>query len=76
MYDILQQTDNWDTGEFQVKFQDTIKFKSDRTCLALQQKFKRWLSSVSAQGMGGKEIGLIAVNKRSWKNNAGTHKNV
>lgn len=33
MYSVLQQTDNWDTGEFQAnKFQDTVKFKSDRTC--------------------------------------------
>lgn len=33
MYSVLQQTDNWDIGEFQAnKFQDTVKFKSDRTC--------------------------------------------
>lgn len=66
MYSILQQTDNWDIGEFQTnKFQDTEKFKSDRTCLALQQKFKRLLLSASAQRKGGKEEGVITVNKKS-----------
>lgn len=43
---------------------------------SLTSKVQRLLLSVSAQGKGRKEEGLITTIKKSLKNNAGIQKNV